>query len=77
MYVQRILKSLLPRDVYFGIEESWKACSATTGVSLDSVKPNTNITSQTSPVNTGLQAPAPTAEGPAMSLNTNTNRTYN
>ena len=36
MYVQRALKVFLPMDVYVGVEESWKACSASTGVSLES-----------------------------------------
>lgn len=34
MYVQKALKVFLPMDVYIGVEENWKACSATTGVSM-------------------------------------------
>ena len=34
MYVQKVLKVFLPKDIYIGAEETWKACSASTGVSM-------------------------------------------
>ena len=79
MYIQKILKTLLPRDIYFGVEESWKACSETTGVSLEGLK-NTNTqpgAGAAPPTNTNTGAPNTSelgginAEGPAKPLNTN------
>ena len=34
MYVQKVLKVFLPKDIYIGAEETWKSCSASTGVSM-------------------------------------------
>ena len=34
MYIQKVLKVFLPKDIYIGAEETWKACSTSTGVSM-------------------------------------------
>ena len=34
MYIQKALKVFLPMDIFVGVEETWKACSATTGISM-------------------------------------------
>ena len=77
MYIQKILKTLLPRDIYFGVEESWKACSETTGVSLEGLK-NTNTTPGTGAApSTANSLGGVNAEGPAKPLNTNKLSDYN
>jgi carbonic anhydrase len=79
MYIQKTLKTLLPKDVYLGVEESWKACSETTGVKIDKmVNTNTNSTgtggAPGQPAEAGPAPPAGNAEGPAQPLNTNTSQ---
>ena len=85
MYIQKILKTLLPRDIYFGVEESWKACSETTGVSLEGLK-NTNTqpgegAATATNTNTGASNTSGlggvNAEGPAKPLNTNKLNDFN
>jgi carbonic anhydrase len=76
MYIQKTLKSLLPKDVYLGVEESWKACSETTGVKIDKmVNTNkTNIGTEPAPIAESASTNSSgNAEGPAKPLNTNTN----
>jgi len=64
MYVQKVLKVFLPKDIYIGAEETWKACSASTGVSM------TDDTGPAAPEagnkknNSSGNSPAPAAEAP-------------
>ncbi len=54
MYVQKALKVFLPMDVYIGVEENWKACSATTGVSMapaDNKSANAAASNNATPAN--------------------------
>ena len=52
LYVQKALKIFLPMDIYVGVEDTWKECSVSTGISLTTTsdsKANTKSQAQPQP----------------------------
>jgi len=61
MYIQKALKVFLPMDIFVGVEETWKACSATTGISMSD---NASGDKKNAPANAAAAPNAAASEAP-------------